>query len=88
MKLLRSWATPLTAGAFIVLATTGLLMFFHLDRGLNHFAHEWIGWILLLGVACHITANFSGFSKTYFRTPWTVSSSSFHFDTSSEFYSA
>ena len=43
MKLSRDWATPLTAGAFIVLAVTGLLMFFHLDRGLNHLAHEWLG---------------------------------------------
>jgi len=63
MKFSREWATPLTAGAFIVLAVTGLLMFFHLDRGLNHLAHEWIGWLLVLGVVCHVTANFLGFKK-------------------------
>ncbi len=63
MKFSREWATPLTAGAFIVLAVTGLLMFFHLDRGLNHLAHEWLGWLLVVGVACHVTANFLGLKK-------------------------
>lgn len=63
MKFSREWATPLTAGSFIVLAVTGLLMFFHLDRGLNHLAHEWLGWVLVVGVACHIAANFLGFKK-------------------------
>jgi len=63
MKFLSTWATPLTAGSFVVLAVTGLLMFFHLDRGLNHFAHEWLGWLLVLGVAGHVTANFLGFKK-------------------------
>lgn len=63
MKISRSWATPLTAGSFIVLAVTGLLMFFHLDRGLNHLAHEWIGWLLVVGVACHVAANFFGIKK-------------------------
>jgi Domain of unknown function (DUF4405) len=63
MKFSREWATPLTAGSFIVLAVTGLLMFFHLDRGLNHLAHEWLGWVLVVGVGCHITANFLGFKK-------------------------
>jgi hypothetical protein len=63
MKFSREWATPLTAGSFIVLAVTGLLMFFHLDRGLNHLAHEWIGWLLVIGVFCHVTANFLGFKK-------------------------
>jgi hypothetical protein len=63
MKFSCDWATPLTAGAFIVLAVTGLLMFFHLDRGLNHLAHEWLGWLLIFGVLCHVTANFLGFKK-------------------------
>lgn len=63
MKFSREWATPLTAGAFIVLAVTGLLMFFHLDRGLNHLVHEWIGWLLFIGVICHVTANFLGLKK-------------------------
>lgn len=63
MKFSREWATPLTAGSFIVLAVTGLLMFFHFDRGLNHLAHEWIGWLLVFGVTCHVTANYLGLKK-------------------------
>lgn len=59
MKISRTWATPLTAGAFTLMAVTGVLMFFHLDRGLNHDAHEWLGWVMIAGVGTHITANFS-----------------------------
>jgi len=57
----RNWATPLTAGAFIILAVTGVLMFFHLDRGLNHDAHEWLGWALLIGASAHVYSNFPAF---------------------------
>lgn len=65
MKFSREWATPLTAGSFALMALTGLLMFFHWDRGLNHLAHEWLGFILIIGVGCHITSNFSGFKKHF-----------------------
>ena len=40
MKLQRDWATPLTIGAFGLLAVTGVLMFFHPDSGLNKAVHE------------------------------------------------
>lgn len=43
MALKRQWVTPLMAGSFILMATTGILMFFHLDSGLNKTAHEWLG---------------------------------------------
>jgi len=42
MKITRDWATPLTAGALILMAFTGMLMFLHLDRGISHLAHEWV----------------------------------------------
>lgn len=38
-------------------------MFFRWDRGLNHDAHEWLGWALLLGALAHVSANFSNFKK-------------------------
>lgn len=63
MKINREWATPLTAGAFALMAVTGVLMFFHLDRGLNHDAHEWLGWAMVVGVGAHVTANFSSFKN-------------------------
>ena len=38
----RKWATPLTIGAFFLMAATGILMFFHIDRGIISGAHEWL----------------------------------------------
>lgn len=64
----RDWATPLTAGAFGLLAVTGVLMFFHLDSGLNKVAHEWLGWVLLAGAGAHLAVNFAAF-KRYLRMP-------------------
>lgn len=43
MSSLRKWATPLTIGSFLLMGVTGILMFFHLDIGLNKLAHEWAG---------------------------------------------
>jgi hypothetical protein len=59
----REWATPLTAGAFLLMAVTGVLIFFHLDSGLNKAAHEWLGWAMIVGVAAHIVANFPAFKR-------------------------
>ncbi len=63
MKLDRGWVTPLTAGAFLLSAVTGILIFFHLDTGLNKLAHEWLSWALLSGVLLHVAANFAGFKR-------------------------
>lgn len=63
MMIKREWATPLTAGAFLLLAVTGLLMFFHADSGLNKVAHEWLSWALIAGVTVHVTANFKAFQN-------------------------
>jgi len=63
---LRSWATPLTIGSFLLIAVTGVLMFFHLNTGLNKAAHEWLGWFLLVGVGAHLWLNWRAFS-TYFN---------------------
>lgn len=60
---LRDWATPLVAGAFLLSATTGILIFFHLDTGLNKAAHEWLGWALVLGAGAHLLSNFAAFKK-------------------------
>lgn len=54
---LRNWATPLIIGASILLAVTGVLMFFHLDSGLNKTAHEWLSWLFIAGMAGHVIAN-------------------------------
>lgn len=65
MVIKREWATPLTAGAFLLTAVTGVLMFFHLDSGLNKVAHEWLSLVFAAGVLLHVTVNFKAF-KRYF----------------------
>lgn len=77
MKIAREWATPLTIGSFGLLAITGVLMFFHLDSGLNKLAHEWLSWILLLAVGLHVAVNMLSF-KRYFSAPrgrWVIGAS-------------
>jgi len=68
MKLNREWVTPITAGAFLLLGVTGILMFFHLDTGLNKLAHEWLGWILVAAVALHLVLNFQGLKRQLSQT--------------------
>jgi hypothetical protein len=63
MKIQRNWATPITAGAFLLSAVTGVLIFFHVETGANKFMHEWLGWVLLGGVALHVLANLGGFKS-------------------------
>lgn len=65
MKISRDWSTPLTIGSFGLLAVTGVLMFFHLDTGLNKVVHEWLSWVLIAAVAFHVTSNLPAF-KRYF----------------------
>ncbi len=63
MKLQRDWITPITMGAFGLLAVTGVLMFFHLDSGLNEAAHQWLSWVLIGGVALHAAVNWPGLKR-------------------------
>jgi hypothetical protein len=65
---LRVWAGPLTIGSFGVVAITGILMFFHLNIGLVKFAHEWLGWLLVVGAVAHVILNWKPF-LAYFRKP-------------------
>lgn len=65
MNKIKPWATPVTIGAFMLMATTGILMFFHLESGLNKVAHEWLGWAMVTGVIAHAWLNWKSF-KRYF----------------------
>jgi hypothetical protein len=46
---LRSWATPLTIGAFFLMAITGVLMFFEWNTGLTTVVHQWFSWGIITG---------------------------------------
>lgn len=61
----RPWITPFVIGAFVLSAVTGVLMFFHLDTGLNKLAHEWLSWAMLVAVGLHALLNLPAF-KRYF----------------------
>jgi hypothetical protein len=63
IKIARDWATPLTMGAFTLMAITGVLLFFRLDVGLNKVAHEWLGWMMIAAVATHAAANWTGLRR-------------------------
>lgn len=65
----RTWATPLTIGSFIPMAATGILMFFHIDRGIISGAHQWLSWLFLIGLVGHIMANFRSFTN-HLKSRW------------------
>ncbi|HTV18133.1 MAG TPA: DUF4405 domain-containing protein [Polyangiaceae bacterium] len=60
---LRSWATPLTIGSFLLMGGTGVLMFFELDGGLTAVVHQWFSWLFLAVAASHVVANGRAFGK-------------------------
>jgi Domain of unknown function (DUF4405) len=59
----RPWITPVVIGAFSLSAVTGVLMFFHLDSGLNKTAHEWLSWVMVIGVGLHVLLNMPAFKR-------------------------
>ena len=59
----RPWITPVVIGAFLLSAVTGVLMFFHLDSGLNKTAHEWLSWAMVIGVTLHVLLNMPAFQR-------------------------
>lgn len=65
---LKTWAGPLTIGSFVVVALTGVLLFFHANVGLNKLAHEWLGWLMVVGGLAHVVLNWQPF-VAYFRRP-------------------
>ncbi|MEI8032046.1 MAG: DUF4405 domain-containing protein [Chlorobiaceae bacterium] len=66
---LKSWATPLATGTFIILAVTGILMFFKVEAGFIGPVHEWLSWGLTAGVILHIAANWKSFAAYFSRKP-------------------
>lgn len=63
MKMTRDWITPVTTGAFLLTAVTGVLLFFHAATGLNKAVHEWLSWIFLAGAILHLALNFAPFKQ-------------------------
>jgi hypothetical protein len=53
----RSWVSPVTVFSFLVLATTGLLMLFHLRLPGVKGVHEWMGVVFAAAGLLHILLN-------------------------------
>lgn len=67
----REYATSLTAVTFLVIAISGIMMYFHLLDKYVKEMHEIIGLVFVGGVALHLTANWTAmknyFPKSVFR---------------------
>lgn len=66
---MKSWATPLATGTFVILAVTGILMFFKIEAGYSKPVHEWLSWAMVIGVLLHIAANWKAFTGYFTRKP-------------------
>jgi hypothetical protein len=64
---LKSWATPLAAGAFTISAVTGILIFFDIEIGIIEDVHKWLSWLLVGGIFLHILSNWKQFSGYFSR---------------------
>ena len=63
----RKWVTPFTTGAFFLSAVTGILLFFKVHYGLIKWSHEWLSWLLVIGVVLHIGLNYRPLIRTLVR---------------------
>lgn len=67
----REYATSLTAVTFLVIAISGVMMYFHLLDNYVKEMHEIIGLVFVGGVALHLSANWAAmknyFPKSVFR---------------------
>lgn len=63
---LRSWATPLAIGTFLIMGVTGGLMFFHANTTANKLIHEFAGLAMIVAVLAHVVLNWRAF-QTYFK---------------------
>ncbi|MEN6422183.1 MAG: DUF4405 domain-containing protein [Smithella sp.] len=65
---LREWATPMTIGAFVLTAATGIMLFFKIELGSVKLVHEWLSWLLVIGTITHLIANWRA-SVRYLSKP-------------------
>ncbi|MGK6355660.1 hypothetical protein ACMGDH_10595 [Sphingomonas sp. DT-207] len=72
----RTWATPPTIGCFMLIAGTGLLIFFGVETDLTAGIHRWFSWLFLIGVAGHIVGNARPL-RNHLKTEWGIASMAF-----------
>ena len=59
VKTAQALATPLVIATSVITVLTGVLMFFHLDMGLNRLAHEWVSMLFALAIGLHVWRNWN-----------------------------
>jgi len=64
--LLKKLATPLAIAFFMVIAVSGIMLFFHLGEGFVKELHEWLGMVFVVAAVLHVYRNWSLFKK-YFQ---------------------
>ena len=65
---MRTIATPLTIGSFILVSVTGLFMFFEIQVGLIKPAHEYLSLVFLACALLHCIVHWKAICN-HFRTP-------------------
>jgi hypothetical protein len=65
----RKWATPLTAGSFVLVGVTGLLMFFEVRLGWITPVHEWFSLLFVAGALLHVWMHRNPM-MAHLRRPW------------------
>lgn len=58
---LAIYATALTTAVFLVVAATGVLVFFHIGDKYLKGAHEWLGLAFVLAALLHVARHWKGF---------------------------
>jgi uncharacterized protein DUF4405 len=62
----KKYITAVSAALFLIVAASGLAMFFHVGEDLVKEMHEWLAVIFVAAIGLHILKNWGGM-KTYFR---------------------
>jgi hypothetical protein len=55
----KTFLSPFVAVAFVVIAATGVLLFFHVKNGPIMALHEWFGWVFVVAGVIHLLLNLS-----------------------------
>jgi hypothetical protein len=67
----RKWSTPLIIGSGLIVALSGVLMFFGVHNPIE-MAHEWVGLLFAAAIGLHVLNHWGGFKK-YFSQPMALS---------------
>ncbi|MEW8624596.1 MAG: DUF4405 domain-containing protein [Candidatus Thiodiazotropha sp.] len=67
----RKWSTPLIIGSGLIVAISGVLMFFGIHNPIQ-LAHEWVGLLFAVAIGLHLLNHWGGFKK-YFAQPVALS---------------